>query len=321
MPPPLLRHPIAFAAIALAACFAVALAAAGVGHRALETRADAELEMAGRYAAHQIEAAFVARIRALSSVAALDADGSDPAARDEARRDAIATLVRLYPEFVWLGFAQRPGRIAVAHRDLLAGADVSGRDWWEAGLRGPFLGDVHPALLLGPILPPTRDGEPPRLLDVAVPLRDAGGGAAHGVLAGHLDAGWVSMLRDGLRDVAEPVAGIDVVLLQRDGRTPSGREVRGPGDAPVPATGVARFEGTLDGAPRVFFAVPIDGDVVVSRLGWRALIARPPEDHLAAARRFVRASLGVGVLAGLVAALAIALVAARPDAVRPRPAP
>ncbi len=265
--------------------------------------------MAGHYVAHHFNAAFVSRLRALESVAAIDAQAAAEADRERQRRAMIDSLVRLHPELVWVGFAEVPGRVAVAHRDLLAQADVSGRDWWASALKGPYLGGAHEATLLGPAL--ARDAvagapraEPVRLLDVAVPLR-AADGEPYGVLAAHVDARWVVEVRDEMAAVAQPLADVDVLVLQRDGTTLSGRRVtlEPPGqDAPG-----GTLRGALDDGARTFSVIPVDGDVVVSRLGWRVAVARDPALHEAPARRFLGWAVAGGAVVGALGALAVAL--------------
>ncbi|MGY0196855.1 putative bifunctional diguanylate cyclase/phosphodiesterase [Leptothrix sp. BB-4] len=97
------------------------------------------------------------------------------------------------PDYAWLGYARRDGRVVAASGGLLEGVDVSERPWFANGLKGPFLGDPHLAKLLAPHLPPTPSGEPPRFVDVAVPVRDAAG-EVQGVLGAHLFWDWAQAI-------------------------------------------------------------------------------------------------------------------------------
>jgi diguanylate cyclase len=299
------------AAVLVAALVASTLAGI-VGHRALTRMADAQLEVAGAYVAHHFQSMLVSRLRALESVAAIDAQSDLGAERERQRHAMIDSLVRLHPEFVWVGFAEVPGTVTAAYRDLLEGADVSGRDWWSAALKGPYLGGVHEVALPASALardarPGATRADPPRLLDVAVPLRRADG-EPYGVLAAHLDAGWVVAVRDEMAVVAEPLADVDVAVLQRDGSTLSGRRVRlGPQIGAGPG-GIR--DGAIDDRPRTFGVRPIDGDVVVSRLGWQVAVGRDPALHEAPARRFLGWSIAGGAVVGAIGAIAVGLAAA-----------
>jgi len=301
-------------AAVLAGCLVASLLTGAIGYRSLQRMADDQLAVAGDFVAHHVESVLASRLRAVESVAAIDAQ-SDDTGRDRERRAMIASLVRLHPEFAWVGFAERPGRVAVALRGMLEGEDVSRRDWWAAGLRGPYLGDAHEARMLASLLSPAADAGrrgPLRLLDVAVPLR-RGDGEPHGVLAAHVDAGWVDTVRQELADVARPLGDLDVVVVQRDGATLSGAVLRL--DASAAADGTVARPGALDGRPRRFSVHPVDGDVVVARLGWQVAVGRAVELHDAAARRFLAASIAGGAIVGVLGAVAVAVAtsaAARP---------
>jgi len=304
--------------LSIGACLAVAGASAWLGHRHISGQADAQLAAAGELVARQLETELRARLRALENLAAFDAAQSDPSRQALARQAVIDGLTRLYPELVWVGFALQPGRVVIAQAGVLTGADVSARAWWTGALRGPYLGGIHDAVLLSASLPPERatqpGAEPIRLLEPAVPLRDAHG-KAYGVPGAHLDGAWLSGVRDELERVEGSLADAQIVLVERGGRVVSGQQAMALDSNPVEELSGRSVAGTLDGAARVFGGHPIDGDVAVSRLGWSVFVARDPEVHYRLADRFVAQAMAVGALAaaGLAATLAWLL--------RRRPAP
>jgi hypothetical protein len=298
-------------AAVLSACLVASALAGGAGYRAIRPMADAQLVLASDCVAHHVQSVLASRLRALESMAAIDARLPDGPERVQQRRAMIDSLSRLHPELAWIGFADRPGRVTVAQPDLLAQADVSGRDWWSAALRGPYLGGVHEAPPLAPApTADTRPGaapvEPSRLLEVAVPLRGADG-EPYGVLAAHVDARRVISARDEMSEVAAPLADVDVLVLQRDGTTLSGRRVRLDPAGTANAAGVR--DGALDDRPRTFSVHPVDGDVVVARLGWRVAVGRDPAVQEAPARRFLGWSIAAGAVVGAFGAIAVALAA------------
>lgn len=304
-------------AAVLAACLVASLLTGAIGYRSLQRMADDQLAVAGDFVAHHVESVLASRLRALESVAAIDALADDTR-RERERRAMIASLVRLHPEFAWVGFVEPPGRVAVALRGMLEGEDVAHRDWWNAALKGPHLGDAHEARMLASLLPPAAGASgavrrgPLRLLDVAVPLR-RGDGEPRGVLAAHVDVAWVGAVRQELAEVARPLGDLDVVLVQRDGTTLAGAVLRL--DAPAATDETAARHGELDGRPRRFSVHPVDGDVVVARLGWRVAVGRAVGLHDAAARRFLGGSIAGGAILGVLGAVAVAVAtsaAARP---------
>ena len=105
-----------------------------------------------------------------------------------ARRRAVLDQVQAsYGYYSWIGMAGLDGRVEVATRGLLEGADVSKRPWFHNALQGKHAGDVHEALLLAQLLP--SQAEPWRFVDVAFPFNDAQG-QPRGVLAAHLSWQW-----------------------------------------------------------------------------------------------------------------------------------
>lgn len=111
----------------------------------------------------------------------------------------------------WAGFAGLDGRVAAASGDMLIGADISERSWFQRGLEGPFAGDARNALLLNRLLGGT-DEEPIRFLDLSTPVRNASGEAV-GVFALHLNFDWTSAF---LAETAR-VLEIDLFLVSHDG--------------------------------------------------------------------------------------------------------
>jgi hypothetical protein len=307
--------------VAIVVCLALSAASAWLGHRQLVRAADVRLAAAGEFVARRIEAEFRSRLRVLEYAALFDARQADPVRRDAERRAVVERLALLYPELVWAGFAVRPGRVEVATPGVLAGADVSMRDWWTAALRGPFLGGPHPGR--NPVSAPVAADrqatqpavvEPPRLLDIAVPLRDEAG-ASYGVLAAHLDAAWLETLRRDLRQADAPASRVEVVLVDRGGRVVSGAQTVELAVDPARDAARGTVAGTLDGQPRMFGGQTVEGDVAVTRLGWSLYVAEDPDAHFGPARRFAAQVLAVGALAAVCLAALLAWL------LRPRPAP
>jgi len=132
------------------------------------------------------------------------------------RRAVLDSIQDTYGYYDWVGMVGLDGRVQVAGRGLLEGADVSQRPWFRNALRGVNVGDVHEAVLLARLLP-QQDGEPRRFVDVAFPYLDRDGKNI-GVLGIHLSWQWARSVE---RSVIAPIAArgdrVDALILGSDG--------------------------------------------------------------------------------------------------------
>ncbi|WP_150268267.1 sensor domain-containing diguanylate cyclase [Paenibacillus tepidiphilus] len=92
------------------------------------------------------------------------------------------------PVFTWVGFLDSRGDVISATDHILEGQNISQRPVFQEGLKGPFTGDVHDAVLLAKLLP-NPSGEPLQFVDVSVPVYGSQGEVS-GVLAAHLSWEW-----------------------------------------------------------------------------------------------------------------------------------
>ena len=111
----------------------------------------------------------------------------------------------------WIGLATLDGRVVTATDGMLEGTDVSPRPWFKNGLRGPFAGDVHGAVLLAELLDTTTE-DPLRFIDLALPVRHPNGNVV-GVVSMHIDFAWAETL---LAEIARDLE-IDLFLIAADG--------------------------------------------------------------------------------------------------------
>ena len=70
----------------------------------------------------------------------------------------LARSQAMQPTNVWIGVADAQGVVRNATNGLLVGQSVAQRPWFQHGLQGVHVGDVHAAQLLESLLPPHRDG-------------------------------------------------------------------------------------------------------------------------------------------------------------------
>lgn len=127
------------------------------------------------------------------------------------RQEALEALVSTPGRIGWAGFADTNGTIREASGGLLLGQNVSERPWFQNGLRGPYAGDAHDAVLLARILGNDEE-EPIRFIDFAVPVID-GQGRTLGVLGVHIDVRWAEAY---LAEISSTL-GIDLLVIGESG--------------------------------------------------------------------------------------------------------
>lgn len=160
---------------------------------------------------------------------------------DEAARikDQLSTLTGEGTIISWAGFANSEGRVVAASNDLLLGADVSARPWFQQGLQGDFAGDVHEAVLLASKLPPAADGRPPSFLDLATPIA-APDGTIAGVLGLHLNSEWAQRLVGELADAMN----LELFIVNPQGKAVLASDGGDYADLDIPSFRMARAGAT-----------------------------------------------------------------------------
>jgi len=123
-------------------------------------------------------------------------------------------LHREIPIFTWVGFLDPQGRVLAATEQIIVGSSLAHRPVFQAGIAGPFVGDVHEAVMLAPHFPTT--GEPLRFVDLSFPVRDQGG-ALVGVLASHLSFDWAREIERSLVQALRTRRQVDLFILGADG--------------------------------------------------------------------------------------------------------
>ncbi len=240
--------------------------------------------------------------------------------------EAVRMLERskaMEPSNAWIGVADAQGVVQTATGGMLQGHSVAQRPWFQHGLQGAYVGDVHPAKLLDSLLPPNTYGEPNRFVDFAAPIRV--GNTIVGVVGIHGSWEWT---RDVLQDLTPPTAqenALELFIFNRDGQlilAPASRgntvlnaDVQLPekvnvnhsrdGGAMLPS--VVRWQ---DGKKYLTAATQLQARTAESDLGWLIVARQPIALAFADANRAVRMALAIGLAAALLASL-LAWLAAR----------
>ncbi len=127
------------------------------------------------------------------------------------KRELIQKIKDNYNHHEWIGYALPDGTVEVGTNGYLEGKNVKARPWLPNGLNGPYIGDVHDALLLAKLLP-NNSGEAIYFSDVAFPVINKDGKTL-GVLCTHLTWQWT---RDVIRSIQKE-HGVEIFLLSKDG--------------------------------------------------------------------------------------------------------
>ncbi|PHK93600.1 hypothetical protein CR162_17620 [Pseudoroseomonas rhizosphaerae] len=311
-----------FGLIGLFAAGTASLVASQGVYSQLRDDAGAELAAAAERVADLLDRGLFERMRDIAIAASSDTL-RQPGIGLQDRRAVLRRVQETYPDYAILLQIGPDGRVLATDSGLLEGIDVSQRTYFQEGRWGPFLGEVHDALLMAPLMgsPP---GEPPRVLDLAAPILGREGQFL-GVLAAHLSAEWVEGIeRSVMRPLTRRHPGSQALLLDRDGRMVAGpraqlgqhpavlREeaLRGEIRQALRGGPGSRLVSLPDGERLVGFA-PLNGHRDVPGLGWSVLVVLDAGTAFAPAEALRWRLLGIGLAAALLAALLGRAVAGR----------
>lgn len=163
---------------------------------------------------HQLERGMVERLRDMQTAAQLI---SPPQSEEELEQLSrlVGAVFDSYDAYAWIGVTDSKGRVLVSANDVLRGADVSARPWFQQALQQPyFIGDVHGALLLEKILNP-EGTEPLRFVDVSVPLKTSSG-QIWGVLGSHLNWQWAEAVERIAMTSLQSLPGTDILVVSSE---------------------------------------------------------------------------------------------------------
>lgn len=218
---------------------------------------------------------------------------------------------------VWVGVASVDGTVQAATGRMLVGQSVAQRPWFQKGLAGPFVGDVHKALLLESLLPPRAKDEPARFVDFSAPVHV--NGKLLGVLGMHGSWEWTGEVIESVIPPPQERAGLELFIFDRDGQmvyAPPGlldpllrAGQRMPAFAPSRAA--AQVVEWADGLRTLSAVVQLPARDAVSDLGWQVVARQPLDQAYARSDGVVRRALLVGLAVAIFAALLSWLLARR----------
>jgi len=288
---------IMIAGITFIGLAAVALFAADLSRREMVERIKSEMASTADGLADRLQSDLLERYSDIKQLADMQPLNSVWESSPLLIRTVLDQLQIALPSYAWIGFARPDGTVHAATRGMLEDASVAARPWFKEGLKGPFVGDVHEAVLLSKLLDNTTTGEPRRFVDVAFPVYSADRRLL-GVLGAHLALEWVDSLRLGALK-AKP--GIDIWVLSQGGEILLGPKLDAP---PFSSQRIAAMEGERSG---VFVdKTARDGEVLTGfsivepgampRLGWIVVARQNASAAFAAPSRVAGSIVALGLL-------------------------
>lgn len=190
-----------------------------------------------------------------------------------AMRRALDQVQVGFDHFAWLGVTDASGKVLAAAGGLLDGVDVSKRPWWQGAQKGPFVGDIHAAVLLEKLLP--RQNDPWRFVDFAVPVLSSRG-ERQGVFGVHLSWSWARQIKAELIDATMSSHQADALVLGHDGTVILGpANLEGKKMAGLGEQGVGLRHHEADGTDYFAIGVRTEGYGAYPGLGWTVLVRQP----------------------------------------------
>ncbi|MFC1457665.1 diguanylate cyclase [Microvirga arabica] len=234
-------------------------------------------------------------------------------------RQTLERIQASYPDYAWIGYATPDGTVRAATQGMLEGQSVQARPWFQDGLKGPAVGDVHEAKLLAKLLGPAPNNEPFRFVDVAAPVRDEAGRVI-GVVGVHLSWTWADETRQSILGSRFNAGGRSLWILSADGTMLLGPQI---GSKPFPDEQVlamrqakaGAFEDEAGSEPMLTGFAAAEGYRDYPGLGWIVVSRQPDSIAFAATRGIVWMIMGLGcaiAVIGLICALYIAKGVVRP---------
>lgn len=187
----------------------------------------------------------------------------------------INAIQQSYPFYAWVGFANTQGVVESAASDLLVGKNVSSRPWFSGGKTGPFIGDLHDAVLLAKLLGAEDQSNPLRFIDFAAPVIDAKG-ELKGVVATHVHWNWMQNIVDGFLAKALKNDGVSVFVIDKSNKIISPLDAIGSVEPPNITKTTTPFQRAFwnDGVEYIYAFADIDS-IAATNLNWRVVTRQP----------------------------------------------
>ncbi|MBW4417691.1 MAG: PAS domain-containing protein [Myxacorys californica WJT36-NPBG1] len=264
------------------------------------TQGEALAELASQMA-DKLDRGMFERYREIQILAALPSI-RNPNALVAEQRSLLNQTQQTYPDYAWIGITNKRGIVTASTQGILEGVDASSKDWFRKAQVRPFVGDVHRAKLLEPILQRPNQ-EPLRFLDLAAPLKDEQGNL-QGVIAAHLNWEWAEEIQKSLLEPIGHKRQVEILILDPQGTVLLGDPSQQGKRLTLPSVQTAQHNQNyaIEAWPDGEFITGVAesrGYRSYPGLGWRVLVRQDADVALAPARSLQRQILGLGSLFGI----------------------
>ncbi|MBU0723855.1 MAG: diguanylate cyclase [Alphaproteobacteria bacterium] len=282
-----------------------ALIVGSLSTRSIERSLGHDLESRALAMQEALDRGMFERYRDVVNMASLQTALEGGLGSPDALRTIVNRMQQTYPLYAWIGVISAKGDILAATKDILVGHNIVKRDWFVSALDGPFVGDVHDAIMLAKLLD-DGTGEPLRFVDVAAPLYGEDGNVI-GVLGAHLSWKWTVEQRDAILSKDDHEAQRSMMILDQNGRIlmggPFGQDMSHLGSYRAAKTGeTGHRRETILGVDSLVAYRPTMGHGDYAGLGWIVLSVQPAEIALKQVDDLRYVIAGVGLMLAILAA-------------------
>lgn len=209
------RLALGFGLLAIALTVALVLAIGELATRLAQREIGRYLTRLSIEMRDKLDVGMFERVSEIEMLATID-QSSNGARNPAVRRAFLDELRRATPDYAWLGYTDRTGRVTVSLGGVMEGVDVSALPWFRRAMEGgPPTGDVRGAKELAHALA-LADAKIPRIVDISLPLRVAG--KPEGVVGAYVSWSWAERLREAIESYALPGAPFELLVIANDGR-------------------------------------------------------------------------------------------------------
>ncbi|WP_379136494.1 diguanylate cyclase domain-containing protein [Paenibacillus sp. sgz500958] len=220
-------------------------------------------------------------------------------------------LKKNIPVFTWVGYLDKKGNVLASTDNILIGQNIAERPVFKEGLKGPYIGDVHDAVLLSKLLP-NPSGEPLQFVDYSTPIYNKKSEKI-GVLAAHFSWEWSQEVENSIMTpIKDRMKDVEVFVVSKKDNTIllGPKELVGqkmPGAALSKARAGENSWMIDDAASGKFFLTGYaygDGYHSYPGLGWSVIIRQPTDVAFASIYQLKKYI----VLAGFAAAILFGII-------------
>lgn len=192
---------------------------------------------------------------------------------------SIDRLQKSHPYYSWIGFADTNGTVKQATGGMLTGQSVIKRPWFQHGMKGPFVGDLHEAVLLAKLLPQAAGVGPVRFIDFAAPVTDQQPRLV-GVLAAHAHWVWAEEVMKVLTPGSAGERGLSLFIVNSENQIIYPDQQFGETVAIGQQTSHYAVQEDANGRAVAMAWAPVKQSALQTPMGWKVLVRQPVDAML-----------------------------------------